>query len=101
VKVTVSIGPARGEATFRVVAQVRNVGPGLALSPTEPVTVTLAGDIPVLQTLTPEAIVAFVDAQGLGPGLYALPLQITPPAGTTVIRSEPGELGIALSERPQ
>lgn len=100
-RVTISIRPARGEATFRVVPQVRNVGAGLALSPTDAVTVTLTGDIPALQALTPEAIVAFVDAQGLGPGLYALPVQITPPAGTTVVRSEPGELGIALTERPQ
>jgi YbbR domain-containing protein len=101
VKVTVSIKPARGEAAFRVVPQVRNVGAGLAVVSSDAVVVTLAGDVPSLQALTPEAIIAIVDAQDLGPGLYALPLQVTPPAGTTVVRTDPGELGIALVQRPE
>jgi YbbR domain-containing protein len=100
IRVTVSIKAARGEATFRVVPQVRNVGPGLVLVPPNTVTITLAGDVPTLDALTPEAIVAFVDAAGHGPGLFPLPLQVTPPAGTTVVRSDPGEVGIALTQRP-
>ena len=100
VKVTVSIKAARGEATFRVVPQVRNVTAGLVSSQPDAVTITLAGDVPTLDALTPEAIVAFIDASGRGPGLFPLPLQITPPAGTTVVRSDPGEVGIALAQRP-
>jgi YbbR domain-containing protein len=100
VRVTVSIKPAIGEAAFRVVPQVRNIGAGLALTPPDGVTITLAGDLPTLDALTPEAIVAFVDASGQGAGLVALPLQVTPPAGTTVIRTDPGEVGIALTTRP-
>ncbi len=100
VKVTVTIKAARGEATFRVVPQVRNIGAGLVLTQPDAVTITLAGDVPTLDALTPEAIVAFVDAAGLGPGLFPLPLQITPPTGTTVVRSDPGEVGIALTQRP-
>jgi YbbR domain-containing protein len=100
VKVTVSIAPALGEATFRVVPQVRNVGAGLVLVPPDAVTITLAGELPTLDALTPEAIVVYVDASGKGAGLYALPLQVTPPAGTTVVRTDPGELGVALTQRP-
>jgi YbbR domain-containing protein len=99
VKVTVSIKPARGEVSFSVVPQIRNVGAGLALTPVEPVLVTLSGELPALQALSPASIVVTADAQGLGPGLYALPLQITPPAGTTVTRTDPEQVGIALTER--
>ena len=99
VKVTVTIRPAHGEATFRIVPQVRNVGSGLAVTIAEPLTITLAGDVPTLDALTPEAIVAIADAQGLGPGLYALPVQVTAPAGTTVARTDPQQLGIALTQR--
>ncbi len=99
VRVTVSVKPARGEASFRVVAQIRNVGAGLAVVPPADVTVTLAGDIPVLQSITPESIVVVADAQGLEAGIHAIPLQITPPPGTTVARSDPGQLGVALAPR--
>ena len=100
IRVTVTIKPAHGEATFRVVPQVRNVASGLVSTQPDAVTITLAGDIPTLEALTPEAIVAFVDAAGRGAGLFPLPLQITPPTGTTVVRSDPGEVGIALTQRP-
>jgi YbbR domain-containing protein len=90
---------ARGEATFSIVPQIRNIGTGLALYPPAPVLVTLAGDLPVLQTLSPESIVATADAQGLGGGIYSLPLQITAPAGTTVTRADSGQIGIALTQR--
>jgi hypothetical protein len=101
VTVTVSVRPARGEATFRIVPQIRNVGTGLVATIGEPITITLAGDIPTLDALTPEAIVATADAQGLGPGFHALPLQITAPSGTTVVATNPPELGLALSARQQ
>ncbi|MDP9238630.1 MAG: CdaR family protein [Chloroflexota bacterium] len=99
VKVTVSIRPARGEVTFSIVPQIRNIGAGLALYPPTPVLVTLSGDLPVLQALTPESMVVTADAQALGAGIYSLPLQITPPPGTTVTRTDPGQIGIALSKR--
>jgi len=100
IKVTISIKPALGEATFKVVPQVRNVGAGLVLTQPEAVTITLAGEVPTLDALTPEAIVAFVDASGRGAGLFPLPLQVTPPAGTTVVRTDPGEVGVGLTTRP-
>jgi YbbR domain-containing protein len=99
VNVLVDINPAQGEFTFRVAPQVRNLGDGLAVAQAEAVTVTLAGDVPVLQSLTAESIAVAVDAQGLGAGLHALPLEVTPPPGTNVIRTEPGLLGVALIPR--
>lgn len=100
VRVTVSIKPARGEQTFRVAPQVRNVANGLVVTQADAVTVTLAGDVPTLQAVTPELVVVVADAQGLAAGLHSIPMQITPPGGTTVVRSDPGELGIALIPRP-
>jgi YbbR domain-containing protein len=99
VKVTVSVKPARGEVSFSVIPQIRNVRAGLALAPVEPVLVTLSGELPALQALSPASIVVTADAEGLGPGLYPLPLQITPPAGTTVTRTDPEQVGVALTER--
>ncbi len=99
VKVTVSVRPSRGEASFQVVPQVRNVATGLVVVGAEPVTVVLAGDVPVLDTLAPESITVVAEAQGLGPGLYSVPMTVTPPAGTTVVRTEPTELNFALAPR--
>ena len=97
VSVRVSIAPAKGEFMFRVVPSVRNVGGGLVASQPEPVSVTLAGDVPVLEGLSAASILLIVDAQGLAAGLHSLPLRIEPPSGTTVVRIDPGEVGIALS----
>ncbi len=101
VDVTVSIRPARGEATFRIIPQVRNIGDGLVVTISGDITITLAGDIPTLNALTPEAIVGIVDAQGLGAGLHVLPVAVTPPTGTTVVSVDPPQLGIALTPRQQ
>ncbi len=96
VRVTISVNPARGEQSFRVVPQVRNVAAGLVVTQPDAVTVTLAGDVPTLQAVTPESIAVIADAQGLAAGLHSIPMQITPPGGTTMVRSDPAELGIAL-----
>jgi hypothetical protein len=71
----------------------------VVVPPPQSVSVTLSGDVPTLQGLTPESISVVADAQGLPAGLHALPLQITAPPGTAVVRSDPGELGIALVPR--
>jgi YbbR domain-containing protein len=100
VQVTVSIAPARGEATFLVVPQARNLGADLAATFTGTVAVTLSGEMPALQALSAETIVALVDAQGLGPGLYTLPVKVTPPTGTSVVRIDPGEASFAIGPAP-
>lgn len=99
VRVTVGVRPAQGELTFRIAPQIRNVGAGLVVSSTDPVSVTLSGDVPTLQAVTPETITVIGDAAGLPAGLHAIPLQLTPPAGTTLVRAEPATLGVALVPR--
>lgn len=99
VRVTIDIAPARGEFSFRLTPQVRNVGDGLVVSGAEAVTITLAGDVPVLEGVTTQAIIATVDAGGLGAGVYRLPVEVTAPPGTTVARIEPAEMGLALTSR--
>jgi YbbR domain-containing protein len=100
VTVSVSIAATRGEASFVVVPRVQNIADGLVVTQANPVTVVLAGELPVLDATTPESITVTANAEGLGAGLYALPLDVTAPAGTTVVRTEPDALGIALVPRP-
>ena len=99
IEVTVTIDPAHGEFTFLVVPQIQNIADGLVATPAEPVAVTLAGDVSVLQGLTAQNVVVTADASGLGAGLHVVPLEITPPGNTTVVRVEPGQLGVALTPR--
>ncbi|MEX2226921.1 MAG: CdaR family protein [Dehalococcoidia bacterium] len=99
IEVAIDIEPGSGEFTFLVVPQIANVGDGLFATPAEPVAVTLAGDVSVLGQLTAQSIVVSADAQGLDEGLHVLPLQVTPPGNTSVIRVEPGELGVALTRQ--
>jgi YbbR domain-containing protein len=96
-RVTIEIAPAGGVFSFRVQPEIRNVEPGLVATPAGPITVTLSGDVPLLDTLTADAISASVDVSGLGPGLFALPVTITPPQGTQVASVEPATLGVALT----
>ncbi len=101
VNVHITITPEKGEFSYSVVPQLRNVAPGLVATFAQPaVTVTLAGDVPTLVGLTPGSITVIADAQNRGPGIYALPLQVQAPPGTTVVRTAPGELGVALGPRP-
>jgi YbbR domain-containing protein len=96
-RVTIEISPAGGVFSFRVQPEIRNVEPGLIAMAAGPITVTLSGDVPRLDTLTADAIEASVDASGLGTGLFALAVTITPPQGTQVASVEPATLGVALT----
>jgi YbbR domain-containing protein len=100
VRVSIAIDPAKGELAFAVVPQARNVDATLALTPPAPVIVTLSGDLPVLQSLTAQSVTAAVDAAGLGAGTYQLPVELTSPPGTTVVRVEPAQAEITLTQRP-
>ncbi len=100
VRVAVHIDAAQGEFSFRVVPQVRNLDSALTATVADAVTVTLAGEVPLLQSLTPESILAIADVQGLGAGLHLVPVNVSAPGNTTIIRIDPGQAGIALAPRP-
>jgi YbbR domain-containing protein len=97
--VTIDIAPAGGVFSFRVSPQILNVDPELTATAAGPITVTLAGDVPVLDALTAESIVATADAQGLGTGLFVLPVDVAPPPLTSIISVEPAALGVAITPR--
>ena len=100
VNIRIAISAAHGEQSYEVVPQIRNLGDGLAVTPAQGfVTVTLSGDVPTLQSLAPQAISVTVDASNLGPGLHAAPITVQAPPGTTVVRTDPGQLGIAIQRR--
>jgi YbbR domain-containing protein len=96
VNVSIDIAPARGVYTFRIVPLIRNAGNGLSVTPAGAITLTLSGDVPVLEDITAESISASADAQGLGVGLYTLPVAITAPPGTTIV-GDPPEIGVAIT----
>jgi len=101
VSVHISIAAARGEFSYGIAPQLRSVRTGLAATLSQQsVVVTLSGDLPTLQALAPESIVVTVDATDLGPGLYAITPQVQTPPGTAVVRVDPPQVGIGLSERP-
>ena len=100
VRVSVDIAAARGEVSFLVTPQVRNVGAGLTGTASGAVTVTVSGEVPLLQTLSPQSLGVSVDAAGLAAGLYVLPVQVTPPAGAAVTRVDPAEVGVAIAPPP-
>jgi YbbR domain-containing protein len=99
VNVIVDIAPARGAYSFRVVPQIRNAAEGLVVVPASAVTVTLTGDVPLLETLSPESIQASVDVQDLGQGLYSLPVTVSAPPGTEITGIDPPEMGVGITLR--
>jgi YbbR domain-containing protein len=99
VNVIVDIAPARGVYSFRIVPEIRNAGDDLIVTPAGAVTVTLAGDVPALEAVSPESIDASVDVQDLSEGLYALPVTVGAPPGTEITAIDPPELGVAITLR--
>jgi YbbR domain-containing protein len=63
------------------------------------VEVSVAGELPVLRSLSPASLVAVVDVSGLEEGQHALPVQVTLPPGLQVVGVEPATVTVALSLR--
>jgi len=95
--VTVSIEPVQGEFAFRVSPRVANARAGSTVIPAEDVVVILAGDVPTLSAIDPGDIDVVIDVGGLGAGLHVVPVEVTPPQGTSVSRVQPGQLGVAIT----
>jgi YbbR domain-containing protein len=96
--VTVTIVALVGTRPFPLVAvQVVGLGSGLSATVTPgTIEVTLAGTVPVLSGLGPDAVGATVDVTGRGPGTYTLDAAIRVPAGTTVQNVQPGRVTVTI-----
>lgn len=98
VTVRVFISPARGEIALGVSPTAEGLGPGLrAEVGATLVEVRVAGEIPVLRSLSPTSLVAVVDVSGLGVGQHALPVRVTAPSGVEVVGVEPPTVLVTLS----
>ena len=93
VSVTLRIEPALGDWALAVAPTVENLPAGLqATLQTTSITVRLRGPVPTLRTLTPGAIRATVNAEGLGAGVHVLDARISVPQGITLVSSDPAQV---------
>jgi YbbR domain-containing protein len=98
VTVRVFISPASGEITLGVTPATNGLEPGLRADVATPlVEVRVAGEIPVLRSLSPSSLAAVVDVSGLGAGQHDLPVQVTAPPGVQVVGVEPPTVVVTLS----
>lgn len=101
VMVTVRISPALGRASFLVIPTAINLESGLSLAGVLPsVQVTLAGEIPDLQSVGTEDISAVLNLDGLGEGSHTVGVEVQPPPGLTVAGVSPAEVQVVLEAQP-
>jgi len=96
--VTVPVAPLPVE---RILAQVpvhlRNVSKGAsAQAVPAAIAVTARGPSDVVSRLQPDAVSAFVDLAGLGPGRYNLSVRAEPGAGFVVVRTAPSTVVVRI-----
>ena len=94
-RVTVNVGQAPVEwAVAGVAVRVANGRPGLALSP-RTVTVHVRGPRGAMQASAADFDVS-IDAEGLKPGQYALPVRVVPPSRVGVVRVDPQVINVRV-----
>lgn len=92
----------RSHAVARVVPlEIRNVAEGIAFEPPRwsSVSVELRSSRRELETMPEEAVSAFVDLSGAGPGLRVFRVQTNAPAGIEVVSSSPAFIQLQLRPR--
>jgi YbbR domain-containing protein len=96
--VEVAITSAPVERTLQEIpVKVLNLGSRLAaeLTPMQ-VDVNLRGTRAALGQLSPQAITAFVDVAGLGPGRYTLPVRVEPPEDVGLMGISPSAIQVRI-----
>lgn len=98
VTVRIRIAPAQGEIIVNLAPQATNVSDGLTASfQTATIGVRLAGDLPVLKTVTPGTLRATVNASDRQEGVFVLEPQITGlPQGVQVVAMDPTQVVLVL-----
>jgi YbbR domain-containing protein len=100
VVVTVTVQPLAGTRSFSVAVQVLSVLPGhTAEVDVATVSVLVAGPVPALASLAPEQVIATVDANGRGQGVYAMDVAVRVPSAVTVQTVQPTR--VTLTVRPR
>jgi YbbR domain-containing protein len=95
VTATVAVRPAITNKEFRgVPVAVRDSQYPVRMTPSR-LTVTLRGPAPTLATLDLRGA-AYVEADGIAPGSYDLPVQITLPDGVQLVRQAPDKIRIRI-----
>ena len=98
VVVNVRIEPAPGQRNFEIAVQTTGLKQGLvvSLSPNG-VTVTLAGHLPILDSLAGDAIIARLDLSGLSSGTYSLSPKIEIPTNVLLVGAAPPDIQVTVS----
>jgi len=98
VTVTVTAIPSTLETTVAVVAG--GLGTALDASFDVPnISLVLEGPLPVLNTLTGADLGVVVDVSGRPPGVYTLPVEVSPPDGVEVLSVQPGNVTVTITAR--
>jgi len=98
VVVAVRVSPAEGEGIFTVALRTVGLGPDLTATVVPPtLAVTLAGQMPLLQTLTADAIIATVDLSDLPVGTQRVSPTVQLPAGVELIGTDPVDVVVTIS----
>lgn len=99
--VSVFINALDGQQVWHLVPSIAGLGNGLNTSVAPgTVDVILSGKMPVLQNLKPENIQVIVNATGLGPGSYTLPVQVSAPEGLKLDRVQPDTVTVTITPAP-
>jgi len=96
--VTIPVAPLPVERVLAAVpVRLRNVAKGVAAQavPTA-ISVTARGPSDIVSTLRSDAILAYVDLVGLGPGRYNLSVRVEPGQGFAVVATTPSTVSVRI-----
>jgi YbbR domain-containing protein len=100
VAVTVTVQPLAGTRMFSSAVQVTGLAANQAGEVDVPnVSVLVAGPVPTLVGLGPEAVIAVVDAGGRGPGTYPVDVAVHLPTGLTAQTVQPARVLLTIRSR--
>jgi YbbR domain-containing protein len=99
VTVRLRVAPVQGEITMVISLQLTSVPEGLRPFVQSPnLTLRLAGELPVLTSLTPANVKATVSLAGLSEGVHVLTPSITVPDKVSVSSIDPPQVTVSLQK---